>query len=414
MALEVGDDGLPAYREVVISVPRQAGKSVLLFAWMVWRCLSATDAVRIAYTAQTGWDARRKLLEDFEPHLRRSVVQRAVQRIYRSNAETAIVWRDGSRIEIVASVEDAGHGRVLDGAVIDEAWADADDRREAALIPTMVTRPAAQLWIASSAGTEASVYWHRKVELGRAAVAEPSGICYFEWSAPGDVDTDDEDVWWATHPALGATIGIDAVRHARRTMTEPEFRRAMLNIPTSAQADRVVPAAAWDAICSLRVAPSGRLRLAADAMPDRSRAAIVAFGDGVAELVEAREGVTWLPQRLAELARRHRAQVLIDGRGPLGGLAHDLRALGVRVRELRTDEVIAASARALDAICDRKVRVRSSPALDAAAAAVRKRPVGDRWLWSRQSSDVDVSPFVALALAVGATEDERAPLVAVT
>lgn len=420
VALEVEPDGTPAYRERIVSVPRQCGKSTLALIVLL-RAVLTRDGARVAYTAQTGWDARRKVLEDWVPMVERSRLASVVHRVYRSASDAAIVFtRDvgGGRLEHMASVEDAGHGRILDAAVIDEAWADPDERREAALLPTMATRRHGELWITSTAGTELSLYWARKVAQGREAAGrgETSGICYFEWSAPPEADSDDEDAWWACHPGLAdGLIPLGVVRHARRSMAEREFRRAFLNVPTAGSDERVVPAAAWDAVCSLQATPSGELRFAADAMPDRSRAAIVVFGGGVAELVEAREGVTWVGPRLVELAQRHRAGVVLDAQGPLASLIEDLKTVGVRVQELRTADVIVAAARTLDAIVDGTVRVRTSPVLTQAAERVRRRPVGDRWLWSRQASEGDVSPFLALSLAVGAPEAPRLrPLIAVT
>lgn len=406
VALEVRPDGRPAYREVVVSVPRQAGKSVLLFLVLLDVCL-AEPGRRVAYTAQTALDAGAKLLKDFAPLLRRS--RRASGLLvaeHRSAAREALVFVGESRMEVLASVADAGHGRVLDGAAIDEAWADVDDRREAALLPTMLTRPHAQLWIASNAGTDHSAYWRRKCELGRALVDAgdtESGIAYFEWSAPADADTDDEEVWARAHPALGLRIDVAAVRHMRRTMTESEFRRAVLNIPTAAVVDRLIPAVAWAAVSSVSAAPSGRVRFAADALADRSRAAVVAFGGGVAELVDARDGVVWLRERLVELARRHDAPVVLDAQGPLAPLVDDLRLQGVRVVGLRTADVTTAALRTLDAIVEGRIKVRTDPRLDEAAASVRKRPVGERWMFAR-ASDADVSPMLALSLAVGAPD----------
>lgn len=406
VATELREDGTPAYREVIVSVPRQAGKSVLLLVALLDVCLAAPDR-RVAYSAQTGSDARRKLLEDFLPLLRRSRRVRAlIERVHRAQGAESITLSGGGRIELVASVADAGHGRILDAAAVDEAWADIDDRREAALVPTMLTRPHARLWIASSAGTEQSVYWQRKCELGRATVEAgdtESGICYFEWSAPPEAESDDEEVWAASHPAVGLTIDVEAVRHMRRSMSEGEFRRAILNIPTSRSAERVIPLVAWQAACSEVVAPHGRLRFAADALLDRSRAAIVAYGGGVAELVDHRDGVVWLRDRLAELAARYGGPIVLDAQGPLAPLVDDLRLRGVRVVALRTADVATAALRTLDALVEGRVRVRTHPALDAAAAAARKRPIGERWFFAR-SGEVDVSPIVALSLAVGAPD----------
>jgi phage terminase large subunit-like protein len=56
-----------------------------------------------------------------------------------------------------------------------------------------------------------------------------NGIAYFEWSAAPDADPDDPATWWSCMPALGHTITEETIRHARMTMTDGEFRRAMLN-----------------------------------------------------------------------------------------------------------------------------------------------------------------------------------------
>ena len=39
VALEENEDGTPAYQEVVLTVPRQSGKSALVCALMVWNAL---------------------------------------------------------------------------------------------------------------------------------------------------------------------------------------------------------------------------------------------------------------------------------------------------------------------------------------------------------------------------------------
>jgi hypothetical protein len=403
VALEYDPDtGMPAYREVIVSVPRQSGKTQILLARLTMEALEIAAAT-VAYSAQTGSDARRKLIHEFARDLRRSRLRRLVERVYEAMGDPAVVFGNESRIRTVAAVQDAGHGLVLDAAVIDEAWADPDDRREAALVPTMSTRPRAQLWVASTAGTDDSVYWHRKVALGRhlAASGDTSTVAYFEWSAPPDAEADDEDVWWACHPALGHTISVETLRHAHRTMTEPEFRRAYLNQPTSGSDERVIPQPVWDAACDLKARVRKPERFAADAMPDRSAAAIAVAGGGVAELVDSRIGVTWLPEALATLWARYRLPIVIDAQGPLAGMASDLERAGVRVQKVGTGEVTAACARFLDRLVDGKVTIRRSEQLDEAVAAVRKRPLGDRWLWSRQSSVSDVSPIVALTLAVG-------------
>lgn len=240
--------GLPAYREIIVSVPRQSGKSTKQLVIAVDRCTLWGRPQRGAYTAQTGLDARQKVVNDFWPQLRRSPLRVAISRVLRGAAETAIDFRSGSRIEVLASAEEAGHGRTLDFAFIDEAFADDDDRREQGLLPAMATRADAQLFIDSTMGTERSAYFNRKVATGRIAAetGATSGIAYFEWSAHEDADPDDPMTWYACMPALGRTIPFEAVAHARQTMPDGEFRRAYLNLRAEHD-ERWISPEAWAA-----------------------------------------------------------------------------------------------------------------------------------------------------------------------
>ena len=70
MEYDVGPDGeiIPAYREVICTVMRQSGKSVLTFGIVAHRCtLWRPQPQRCIYTAQDGSSARRKLIEDAAP-----------------------------------------------------------------------------------------------------------------------------------------------------------------------------------------------------------------------------------------------------------------------------------------------------------------------------------------------------------
>ncbi len=160
---------LPAYREVIVSVPRQSGKTTEELVVTLDCGLMRGAPKRMAYTAQTGQDARAKVINDWYPTLKRSPFKPAITRMLRGAAETAMDFRTGSRLEVLATAEEAGHGRVLDLGFIDEAFADEDDRREQALLPAMATRADAQLWVLSTMGTGNSNYLNRKVTAGRIA-----------------------------------------------------------------------------------------------------------------------------------------------------------------------------------------------------------------------------------------------------
>ena len=403
VGLELEEDLTPAYREVIALTPRQQGKTTLNLSVETHRAISwPSQPQRISYSAQTGWDGHKKLLDDQVPILQRSSLWKLVARVFRAAGADGVLFSTGSRIDVMASGEAAGHGKVVDLGMIDEAFADVDDRREQAMVPAMMTKRDAQLWVTSTAGHEGSVYLKRKVDAGRSAVTEgvTSGIAYFEWSAPPEAPIDDPATWWGCMPALGHTVSEDVIRSVLLSgMPENEFRRAFLNQWTVGE-DRIIPSSIWNAVCGEDVSPEGNLTFGIDASPDRSWGSIVACdSQRRCELVEHREGVGWLAARAAELGVKYSAQVAADSRGPAASALDDLEVRGAWVVRYGSSEMAAATARLYDALADGLLSIRRNVDLDVAAGGARKRTSGDQWYWGRSNANVDISPLVALTLA---------------
>lgn len=370
-----------------------------MLAFSVERCTLRGRDQRVAYSAQTGADARKKLLDDQVPLLMQSPMAITVDRVNRAAGNVGVQFANGSRIDVVASSVSAGHGRIVDLAQLDEAFDDVDDRREQAMLPAMITRADAQLMIVSTMGTDASLFLNRKVDAGRAAAlaGQTTGIAYFEWSIPDEEDIDDERTWLRHMPALNRTISMEAIRHARQTMSESEFRRAFCN-QRQASAERVIPEATWRMVCSANATPSDPLTFAVDVARDRDWAAIVACGIGpdglpVLELVDHRTGVGWVAERVEHLRRNHRGTIVVEARSPAAALSiHN-------AIELPTADAVIASAAFYDAVADSRVRVRTDSRFDAALIASSRQPVGESWRFGRKSNS-DVTPIVAATLAL--------------
>lgn len=428
--------GIPYYREVIVTVPRQSGKTTLFLSFQVHRCTAPrwSHPQRSAFTAQTGKDARDKWLDELFPLLRKSRLKPHIARIYEGMGNEYVKFRNGSLIRILSSSNSSGHSKTLHQATADEIWHDQDDRREQGLRPAMITIPDAQLLVCSTAGTEASVVLRRKVKAGRAAVEEDSGhgIAYFEYSAPGgkDWDPDDTESFYAFHPALCPdppcrcgdgkwrhTITIDALLVERAGMELCEFRRAYGNIESSSQ-DREIPEDVWLRVQSPDAAPVGELRLGLDVAEDRSSGAFAVFGGGVVETLEHRPGVGWMVERATEIALRHDAIVVLDGSGPAAYMAKDLRAAGIWVEDLSAGEVIEQCSRIYDDIADAKIKFSTRgdhwAAMNAAVAGLVSKPAGDRTVWSRVLSTEDITPFYAATLAYQPLDDGSGPFVIVT
>src|SRR5258708_20886483 len=101
----------------------------------------------------------------------------------------AIIWANGSQHGIESTTEKSGHGDTLDLGFIDEAFAQRDSRIEQAFKPAMMTRPQPQLWVVSTAGTEASEYLRGEVDRGRlrCEMGLTGRVCY--WGSSGHYET---------------------------------------------------------------------------------------------------------------------------------------------------------------------------------------------------------------------------------
>lgn len=419
------DTGRPAYRKVIVTVPRQSGKTTLFLTWQLNRCLSPRWAQpqRSAFTAQSGKDARDKWLDEIFPLIRSSkALKPLVARIFEGMGNEAIRFRNGSMIRLLSTSSSAGHSKTLHQAVLDEIWHDADSRREQGLSPAMITVADAQLLVCSTAGTDASVILDRQMELGRAAVEADSGhgIAYVEYSAPEGWDPADEGSYYGFMPALCPappcrcgrgwrhTVTVDAIRSERVSMEPAEFARAYGNIPDrSSGVGRwtVLPEAAWNGLADPESHPVPRVVLSAVFAHDHSRAAIGLAGwrpDGLlhVEVGDYRAGTAWIVPRLVEMNARHEPWgVVVDEAGHESVVIKDLDAAGIPVIKAGTAGVTQAYAEFIQDATDTKtLRHRGQPDLDDALAVAVPRDVGDgRQAFGRRKSAGDISPVVAVA-----------------
>lgn len=413
VAMEVDNrTGKLAYREVVLTVPRQSGKTTLILALMVHRALMIDPPARITYTAQTRLDARKKWEDDHIQTLKASLFdgQFTVRKMIGSEA---IMWKNGSQHGITSTTEKAGHGSTLDLGVIDEAFALVDARVEQAMAPATITRPQPQIVICSTAGTPSSIYLNGKIERGRARVREgkPSTSAYFEWSAADDVDLSDPATWPTFMPAIGYSQTVEAVQSQFDSLELAEFARAYGNrCAVEDSFDPVIPLDQWDSLAD----PSSRLVdpvvFGVDVSLSRSNACIVAVGANTAgvphvEVVDVRPGTSWLVGRLAELvARWGPSAIVIDNQGPGVSLIDELRGLDVAVDVTSWRDMAAACGRFFDVATNGGLVHVGQEQLRLALAGAGQRDLGDAWAWSRKRSAVDIGPIVAATLALWSFE----------
>ena len=394
--------GLRVHPFVVVTVPRQAGKTSWALTECARRCLTpSARPARVWYTAQTGQAAREKW----------DVLAGALPARWsrRTNGSERTRFPDGSQFRPFPPTRDALHGEQSDLVIVDEAW--TLDRWHGeqlmqAIGPTQATRPGAQVIVVSTAGTDASTWLRSLIDRGRAG--DPS-VCYLEYSIPDDVDPLDVPELARWHPAVGDTIGVDFLQTQAAIMADApgEYARAYGNRWT-ATAERVIAPAVWARAIATRPMPDGRPVFAADVAADRTRAAIVACNDGVLELVRSAPGVEWIVGELLALVDKHRpAAVVVDRYGPSAALADQLEHAGVTLFPTSGQTYAAACQSFLDRIGagTPTLTYRMAPELDAAVDAAATRAASDgAWVWSRRLATAPICELVAATWAAWADQ----------
>lgn len=399
---------------VIISVPRQSGKTTMTMAVALHRILTGTGR-KAWHTAQTGQDARRKWLELVDVALA-SPWRTGLKARKTNGAEGLEVPRLRSKFSPHPPTEESLHGEQSDLNIIDEGWA-FDDAEGAALmqaiVPTQAARlmhgPGPQTIIVSTVGTAASTWFHGLLDRARAGDGD---IALVEYGIGPDDDPSDLEAVAAAHPAYGHTMTMDSLKRAFDQLGPAEFARAFGNRPTGAR-ERLIATEAWQAAADPTPLPDdARVSFGAAVDFDRTETAIVAAaivkGTPVVEVVDVRPGTGWAGPRLRQLAKAHRATgVCVDSIGPSSALSDDLTRNGMDLVPLTTKSVTGACAEFFDRVThvdadgihSPMIRIRPDSALDVAAEIVTKRRVGEAWAWQRKPSVGATSTIAALEAA---------------
>ena len=414
-ALELDDEGRWKWRTVVVTVPRQNGKTTpgravvrhrLVYppasGWGLGDLVDVLGVADKRELARETWDI---VTRSFETPARRRLM---AHRPRRANGDETLGLITGGRYRIAAANENAGHGWSLDLVWLDELW-NIGAAIAQGVLPAQRARPNPQTWITSTAGTDGSEWLKSWVELGRAGAP---GVCLIEYGAPDDADPADPATWAPANPALGHTLREAELADAFRTMELAEFERAHLNRWTTT-ATRAIPPAWWAAAGDPDAAvPAtvGRVAVALDLDVNRNAGAVAIAGldagRTVVELVDHRPGTDWLAARALDLWRRWRpAAIYLDPFGPANTVADELDRLRVPVVRVNAGQLTAACAGLYDDLRDDRFRHRRQAALDSAVDGAVRRTVLDRWAFSRGNSAADISPLNAATLARYALAD---------
>lgn len=408
--------GIPAAFQVCAVAPRQNLKTA------AFEIAALTDlfvlGVPLSVWTAHEFKTARKAFEDMRTRIVNNPEFESRCYFRDSHGEEAITLHTGEKIEFHARSTGSGRGFSCDRLTLDEALflRPAD---MGALLPILVTRRDAQVRLGSSAGFATSEVLQGIRDRGRAggdmslayveygADRKPCGQprCGHKVGTPGCA-LDDRALWWQANSAMWVDrITEEALEHNRKALPPVEFMREFLSWWEDSITGGVFAPKVWENLTDPESTIVGPLSFAVDMTPDRSAASIAVAGlraDGLrhAEVVEHRRGSGWAAGRLAELVGRHGGHVLLDPGGPAGGLIPSLAEVGVEVLPVSTRDYAQACGNFFDLVTSGGLRHLGQQELNDAVTGARMRSLGDAWVWNRKHLLVDISPLVAVSLAV--------------
>ena len=410
LGLEVGmaerADGSWAATEFAEIASRQNGKNVKVEARELYGATVLDEwIIHTAHLFKTTRESYLRLLSLIESN--RDVRDCLIYNVASPASGYEMRFRGGGRVQFIARSRSSGRGLTGDLLVFDEAQ-DLDDDAQGALLPTISARPGAQSWYLGSAPDQTSTVFHRIRKRGRAGTDER--LAFLEFSADPDADLDNREAWAQANPGLGYRITEEAIESERLAMSDEMFARERLSIsPDIAKGGGIIDEADWLKCFEEKSGPVGQVAFAFDVSPSRDHGAFAVAGkSGLStpgrdrthvEVVDYRPGTDWLVARAKELHGKWGGLLAVAKASPAASLIPDLKAAGVPILEISTEDHAQACGEFYDEVAEHTLCHLGQRELDHAVEGAARKYYGDAWLWARRQSSVDISPLVAATLA---------------
>jgi hypothetical protein len=195
--LEVDAAGELCWLNVLLSTPRQVGKSVVVCALAFWRMHQHERFGETQLVMQTGKDLAvcREVMRPARIHAKRLEPFYSVRE---ANGQEEIGNRHGNRWMVRARYSVYGYSASL--GIVDEAWGVSPEVVEDGIEPTMGDRIQPQLMLVSTAHRRASSVMPLRRQTAIERLFAESTDLLIEWSAPRGTDISDRAAWRACSP----------------------------------------------------------------------------------------------------------------------------------------------------------------------------------------------------------------------
>lgn len=413
-----------------VLLPRRSSKSTTLIAIGLGRA-EAREDYRVGYLALTSGKAgRSRFLKDVAPALDRIGATHGDDKrnwpfkIVRSAGQERVEFvASGGSVSWLSSIDDL-RGESFDLIILDEGQAaEVEKAREviAAALPTLDTRPHAQIVVAGTATSwtigNLLAEW---LEHGRTG---DWGI--LEHAADPDTPDDLLEAWetvaplvLAAHPGVGTLTSLAAVKGNYEAMTRAQFAAEYLGLWGAVGAGRTAinPKAWLDAgVDDSPAVPEHFTMACMPSFTGRSAAIVAAWrdedGNAHGYVLDHRPGTTWVADSVATFARRHDLPIVFDKKS--SDMRVEVEALqrmdpSPRLAPRDWQDVTAAAALLVKDINHGNAVHYRQPALEEAAKVAVRRSAGPTtWALGRppENKDADIAALEAWALALHYYDD---------
>lgn len=438
------------FKKVIVLVGRQNGKTMLasvLAAWWLYvesgrepdvvppykfKIMGVAQNLDIAsepWRAVYAWGNPEPETEEEAEHVI-PALQQDTRPAWKTNGKERIRVRNLAHYEIKAAVN--ARGKPTARVIMDELRELRSFDPWDAVSQTTKSFHNNQLWGISNAGSERSVVlkkqydlgkklissWENQVEAGRLSAEEwldqapDRGFALFDWSAPEGCAWDDEQGILQANPSIGySEITVDSIRAERHGMTEARYRTEDLCQWVPAVVETYIKPEEWSAcevpVLEVKIRKGSRTVWGIDTAADRSMTYIGAAvetetGLPFVTVWEARVGTLWVVPFMKQLAEESGSrEVVIQARGaPAMEFIQPLKDADLDVHAVEGSWFGVATGRLRDRVRGRDVIVVEQPAVSLAVSGGITKRFGETDAWNRSGSAVDVSPLVALTLAL--------------
>lgn len=410
-------DGFLVHKTCGISVPRQNGKGVIIEARVLYGAIVLKeDIICTSHHMQTTKSTFARICSYLEDPNNAELADH-VKLIRKANGQEAIEFKNGATVYFLARTKSSGRGKTASVLIYDEAQ-ELSKEANSALRPTISSRKDSQVIMLGTPDTGTSDSEVFTKVRDTAHKKKSSSLFYAEWSADIEDDPEDPATWAKTNPALGRRLSIENVTAECDGFEERQFMIERLGVWFSNVGQTVIDMAKWATLVAedLKAQDLTDLVLGLDMNPTRSTATISIAGkksDGTyhVEFVDSRaDGTGWIVPRLKELISKAPIRTLVIDSHPSAAstmLEEFSRIRGLKVKVTGFADILSACGQFYDAVEQGKLSHRSQPTLNRAVAEGRKRTKGEGWLWSRATTNADITPLVSSTLALWGCQSSK-------